>query len=210
MRVIQSKQNPALKTDIVVEKPQQAELTMETTEKAIDKTRRNTTLSNELKDLLINQLKAELTNYHIYCSFSTYYASIGLLKLSKYYHARAMEENNHHLWIKEYLTWCGIYFNYPEIDSVNVNITDELMPIKATVDREIETTGCINNIAKQALEEGDYATFTMLNGNMQEFGQLIPEQIEEERTSRNALHIAEQDTDWLTKEDAIFNMYFNK
>jgi ferritin len=105
----------------------------------------------------------------------------------------------HHEWIRNYLMQCNVEFEYPEVPAVNVDIDDNLIPFKNTVDREIETTGGINNIVNQAKVENDYATLKFLNGDGDEFGMLVKEQIEEQKISMDIYNIAKIDTDWLTK-----------
>lgn len=38
---------------------------------------------------------------------------------------------------------------------------------------------------------------------------LVQEQIEEQKISMDVYNIAKQDTDWLTKQDTIYDMYFS-
>lgn len=183
--------------------------TMADTDKAINKERRECTISKNMVSLLVTQLRAELANYNLYNTFATYFNKEGLHKLAKYYEGRANEENLHHKWILNYLHVCDAEFQYPEIPIIKVDITDRLMPFRNTVDREIETTGGINFIINQALKEQDWATFAFLMGNSPVEGKLCPEQIEEEKISREALKLASADTDWLTKQDSIYDLYFN-
>lgn len=213
MRVIEN-ENPAVKDqkpyleaeEIVKQAP--GPDTMEGTERAINKERRECTISKSMVDLLVTQLRAELSNYTLYNTFSTYFNKQGLHKLAKYWEGRADEEDLHHKWILGYLHRCDALFTYPEVPATNIEISTKLMPFEATVDREIETTGGISNIVNAALGEGDWATFTFLMGDSDEEGKLVKEQIEEEKISRETLKIASQDTDWLTIQDSIYDLYF--
>lgn len=215
MRVIpNNEENPAVVDSKPYEEAEKiandksGESTMEGTEKAINKARRECTISDNMIKLLVMQLRAELSNYTLYNTFASYFNKIGLHKLAKYWEGRANEEDLHHKWILGYLHRCDAKFEYPEVPATNVDITDRLMPFKATVDREIETTGGINFIVNEALKEGDWATFTFLMGDSDEEGKLVKEQIEEEKISRETLKIASQDTDWLTIQDSIYTLYF--
>ena len=78
------------------------------------------------------------------------------------------------------------------------------------VDKEIETTGFINNIVAQASEDKDWLTTAFLYGNGYVEGKLIPEQSEEMKLSMDALNIAKIETDWLTIQDSIHDLYFNR
>lgn len=183
--------------------------TMEGTNRAINKERRLCTISTNMVNLLVTQLRAELSNYTLYNTFATYFNKQGLHKLAKYWEARANEEDLHHKWILGYLHRCDAEFEYPDVPATNLDITNNLMPFEATVDREIETTGGINFIVNQAMKESDWATFSFLMGDDEEEGMLVKEQIEEEKISRETLKIAKQDTDWLTIQDYIYELYFN-
>lgn len=59
------------------------------------------------------------------------------------------------------------------------------------------------------MKEGDWATFNWLMGDDDEKGRLVKEQVEEESISRTIANMAQEDTDWLTKEDTILSFYRN-
>ena len=159
-------------------------------------------ISKEIKDLLTNQLQHEMKNHNLYKMFALFYNSKGLFKMEDYYTKRAFEELKHYNWIQEYLIDCDVAIPSDLLIPVNDNIINSLeQPISDTVDREIETTQLICKIADQAVKESDWKTFNFLNKN------LIPEQVEEEKLSRNILKITTIDTDWLNKEDFVSDYY---
>lgn len=177
-------------------------------EKMINKGMRKFLISDKMIELLNNQLQDEFINHNLYRSFSLYFRSMGIDTLCEYFELRAKEELVHHEWIYGYLKYCGIPLQYPQIPATNVDVDDELMPFKLTVDKEIETTSTINEIAKVALAEGDYGTFSWLNGNGPVPGKLIPEQTEEMSVSNTVLNIAKRtDADWVAKGDSILSFY---
>lgn len=167
-------------------------------------------ISDRMVEMLNNQLQDELVNHNLYRSFSLYYRSKGLFKLEKYFMLRAEEEMLHHNWIYGYLAYCGIPLQYPEIPAINIDVANELDPFKLTQEKEIETTGTINEIAKQCLAEGDFGTLCWLNGEGAVDGELIPEQTEEMSISNDVYRIACQQGDWLSKEDKILEYYCSK
>lgn len=195
-----------------VDKVKQAEGSdsMETTEKVINKSQRKSLISDEMALLFITQLQSELANHNLYNTFASYYNQKGLYKLVDYWKGRASEEYLHHQWVFNYLNQCNVFFEYPEIPIIKVSIEDDLDPFKFTVDREIETTGSINNIMNLAIDEKDFLTIAFLLGNGTVDGKLIPEQSEEMKLSMEALNIAKRDTDWLAKQDVIYNLYFKQ
>lgn len=183
--------------------------TMQYTEMNIDESRRKCTLSKTIIEMLVKQMSAELANHSLYRTFANYFDVEGLPKLAIYWLGRAAEEYLHHEWIYKYLTTNDALFQYPSVPPIKVNITDRVMPFAATVDREIETTLSINRIADQALKEGDWATFQWLNGEDEEEGRLVKEQVEEESISRTILDIAREQATWLRKEEVILAFYRN-
>lgn len=162
--------------------------------------RRITTVSDAVGKLLVNQISHELFNHNLYRTFANYFAAEGIVDLEKYYIHRAEEELTHHRWIVDRLNEVDYVFKYPSVDQVTDDFDDYVTPFKLTVDKEIETTELINNIAKAAMEEGDWQTFTWIQGK------LIAEQHEEETTSRTALDIMSQDKD-LTIFDKAEKIY---
>lgn len=177
-------------------------------ESSINKGMRRYLISDKMVSLLNNQLQDEMINHNLYRSFSLYFRSKGIETLCEYFELRAKEELEHHEWIYKYLKTCGIPLQYPEIPATNVDVDNELAPFKLTVDKEIETTLSINEIAKVALEEGDYGTFAWLNGTGIVEGKLIPEQTEEMAISNEVMRIANRnDADWIAKGESVLKYY---
>lgn len=157
-------------------------------------------LKKEMAEILVLQIAHELYNQNLYKTFANYFGVKGFLKLEEYYLKRSFEEYNHSEWIREYLNDCDIVFQYPQIDKVEITINELIDPFLLTVDKEIDTTDKINEIAVKALSLPDLATFNFLQ-------KLISEQIEEEKISRTILSIAKMEDSWLKKEEAILDSY---
>ena len=172
-----------------------------------DISRRECTLSKEIQELLLRQLKHELQNHNIYMNFANYFGVRGFVVLEEYFKLRADEEYLHHSWIRKYLNENDAEYIYPTIDQFDKKIVDMVDPFKMTVDLEIETTQMIHEIVDQAAAECDWATFNWLNGHDPVTGMLVNEQVEEESISRTALDIAESEGSWLRKEKSIMNAY---
>lgn len=153
-------------------------------------------LSSEISKLLINQLGHELENFMLYNMFSNYFALEGLPDLEYYYSLRAEEEKHHHDWLLKYLSNADCEVVYPNL-KIERNISNLIDPFILTVNKEIETTQMIYSIANQALLEKDHMTYGWLNSK------LIPEQIEEENTSRMARQIMELDSDIMIKSSRV-------
>jgi len=157
-------------------------------------------ISEKISDLLVKQLAHELKNYNLYKTFANYYDVGGCLDLAEYYRKRADEELNHHNWVYEYLTDGDITFMYPAIEQNTEKPTDYIMPFRATVDREIQTTQMIYAIYDAAMAEKDFMTASWL------YEKLIKEQIEEENTSRMALTIMEEESDIYLRADKVLDL----
>lgn len=189
------------------ENTEKKESMMSKTEASIDKSRRVCTLSEAMIKMLVIQLKAELTNKHLYMTFANFFGTNGLPKLEEYFIKRADEEELHHRWIYWYLSYCDAEFQYPAVEPINIEIPNFEYPFLATVDREIETTMGINKLVEQALSEKDWSTFNWLHGDSKEEGKLVKEQIEEESVSRTIADMAQEGKDWLIKQDSILSFY---
>jgi len=170
--------------------------------------RLNTSLSPELRDLFVRQLQHELKNFTLYNSFAVYFSCKGLEKLGKYFKARADEEIMHQEWIMNYMTECDAKFEYPGIPvNENYKLDDDVTAFRLSVEREVETTYMVNEIADKAFEQRDWMTLSFLLGTFNN-ARLIPEQIEEESLSRTALDIMQTNDNILKKENQIYDLYF--
>lgn len=172
-----------------------------------DVSRRECTLSKEIQELLLRQLKHELQNHNAYMNFANYFGVRGFVVLEEYYKQRADEEYLHHSWIRKYLNENDAEYIYPTIDQFDKKIDSMEAPFDITVDLEIETTQMIDEIIEQAASEGDWATFNWLMGHDKEKGMLRDEQVEEESISRTVRDIAKSTGSWLRKEKSIMNAY---
>lgn len=158
-------------------------------------------LSENIQNLLRKQAAHELRNFNLYNSFANYFSLEGLVDLQEYYLKRAKEEKLHHTWILEYMNDSDSRLTYEAIEiNPEQEVENILQPFTATVDREILTTNMIYNIYNVAMEEKDFMTSAWL------LSKLIPEQIEEESTSRMAVTIMESDGDVFLKADKILEL----
>ena len=154
------------------------------------------TISDLVGDLLVKQIAHELFNHNLYRTFANFFALEGIVSLEKYYIARAEEELVHHRWIVDRLNEADYDFMYPAVEAVTEKFEDIVDPFKLTVLKEIETTELIDKIADAAFKESDWQTLTWLQLK------LIPEQHEEETTSRTALDIIAKKDDCSIYEKA--------
>lgn len=173
----------------------------------LDIRKRKCTLSKEMQELMLRQLKDEMYNHNLYRSFANFFGVRGLSKLEEYYNLRAQEEMEHHFWILQYLNETDTEFIYPEIPAVKEKWENLEDPFDLTVDKEIYTTQCIHEMLDVAFETGDYFTWSFIMGHDPKKGRLNEEQREEESTSRTVRDIAYTPGSWLRKEQSILTFY---
>lgn len=196
---------------VKTEEPEEATSNEEDSDKEDKVEPKNQSISDEVAVMLIKQLQSELSNHNLYRTFASYFSNKGFMRLSKYWKDRAKEEYTHSEWINNYLNECNVFFTYPAIPETKVEIENNITPFKAALDVEIKTTKDINSILEKARELKDYQTEAVLIGKEYEFGQLIQEQIEEEKLSRDTLNIASvEGADWLAIQDEIYDRYYSK
>ena len=111
----------------------------------------------------------------------------------------AHELKNYNLY-KSFANYYDVEFMYPPVEQNSEKPTDYVMPFKATIDREIQTTQMIYAIYEAAIAEKDYMTASWL------FDKLIKEQIEEENTSRMALTIMEEESNIYSRATKVLNL----
>lgn len=153
---------------------------------AYSEKRKTTHLEEPIAKLLISQIQHEWQNELLYKNFSIWSGVRSLFGHEIYFYKRSQEELNHGKLIYQFLLDSDYQFSIPVLNEQPVEIKgdsakDQLKSLHdAVLDREILTTDMINNIAKEALGAGDYATFTMIQ-------ELVTEQVEEELRSHEAL-----------------------
>lgn len=162
--------------------------------------RRIKTISDSVGKLLVEQISHELFNHNLYRTFANFFACEGITALEAYYIKRAEEEYTHHRWIVDRLNEADYDFMYPSVEAIDVKLEDYVDPFKQTVLKEIETTKLIYAIAEAAKEENDWQTVTWLQEH------LIPEQHEEESTSRTALDIMSADDTIFRKAQQVYEL----
>ena len=168
----------------------------------VSEARRDSYLSADLANLLINQIGLELNNHYLYYNFGIWYDINSLFGQAEYCYHRAQEERDHAQWIIDYLTRADYLFSIPGTDAAYIDIFKDKKDLKVRdphdeiLLREIETTRAINNIRAVAEETRDYITAHWLRD-------LLLEQAEEEELSHTALDIFNH-----TDDPLIVDKYF--
>lgn len=162
-------------------------------------------ITEKVGKLLVAQMSNELYNYHLYLSMANFFALEGIIKLEEYYRLRAKEEHVHFMWIFDYLNECDYSFKVPSVIEVKEAVDDTVQIFKDTVEAEIKTSDDIDAIYKMAVECSDNHTRCWLDSK------LIPEQHEEETTSRTALDlISLEDVNIIERAELILELLEKK
>lgn len=158
-------------------------------------------VSNEIGNMLTEQMGKELYNHFLYLAMANFCGLEGIVDLEEYYRKRAHEEHVHFMWIFDYLTECDFAFKIPTVDTIKEPVEDIVEIFRETVKAEIQTSEDIDKIYEQAVSEKDNHTRQWLDQK------LIPEQHEEETTSRTALDIITlEDTPILDRAHKIYEL----
>lgn len=158
-------------------------------------------ISEEVGELLVTQMSNELYNHNLYLSMANFFALDGVIALEEYYKKRAIEEHVHFMWIYDYLNDVDYRFKVPPVVEITEVLEDTIEIFKETVLAEIKTSDDIDNIYNCAVKECDHHTRQWLDSK------LIPEQHEEETTSRTALDIiTAEDVDIYIRAKEIYNL----
>ena len=130
-----------------------------------------------MNELLVLQMKHELTNSMIYLNFSNICDCKGLFGSAKFFLQQSNDETRHFNIIRNYL--CDRIGFVPElrgVDPLSCNISLVLADmIDQSLDLEVLTTSKLIAIQKEALMDMDMMTFEVISD-------LVKEQREEEKT----------------------------
>ena len=158
-------------------------------------------VSDKMGEVLITQMGNELYNHFLYLAMANFFALEGVVDLETYYRKRSHEEHNHFMWIYDYLCECDYDIKIPTVEKITEEIDDYIDIFKETVNAEVKTSDDIDAIYDLAVEEKDHHTRQWLDQK------LIPEQHEEETTSRTDLDIIlMSDVNILTRASKILKL----
>jgi len=110
-------------------------------------------ISNDLSQVLIEQVGHELYNAHLYKYISAYLKNKGLDNVSKMFDNQFKEETEHAEMIIQLLTDTNTKFIMPSIDGCQMEFSTLLDIAQKYIDREIETTQSLIEIKRMAMDE---------------------------------------------------------
>ena len=147
-----------------------------------DIVRMRTSLSEEIEELLNNQVKMEAKSSAIYLAMAAYCDQLGFENSSEFLFTQADEERQHMLKIFRYIADAGGTPISPEIMDVPQEFESLRGVYESALEQEIEVTKSINKILSVAYKEGDHATANFLQW-------FVKEQQEEEFTARKRVEL---------------------
>ncbi len=139
-------------------------------------------LSEKMQQALNKQINAELYSSYLYRSMEAYFLAGNLKGFARWMSAQANEEHSHAMKFFEYINERSGRVTLTEIASPPTEWANPLAVFKAVYQHEQKVTGMINDLAKLAESEKDYATSVLLQW-------FVKEQVEEEAS---ALEIVEK------------------
>jgi len=112
-------------------------------------------ISEELRQVLINQLGHEKTNANIYLFIAAYLKNKGLDHIAAHFEDQHNEETQHSLIIYNLLTDLNADVLIPEINEINISFNTIIDAANVYLNREIETTDSLIEIKQLAIDENN-------------------------------------------------------
>ena len=148
--------------------------------KPIKPIRRSMSISQDIVDLLNQQIKIEAKASSVYLSIASWCDQRGLVRAATFFYEQSQEERDHMLKIFHFINDAGGQAISPEISGVSPEFDTLKEVFEYSLDREIEVTKSIYKIIQHCRELMDYGTENFLNW-------FITEQLEEEATMRSII-----------------------
>lgn len=156
-------------------------------------------MTNELKQLIEQQINKEFYSAYFYYGIAEYYRSKGLDGFHAWFEAQAQEEVEHAEKFAEYLHDREISFQLLPIEAPDCTFADLREPLARQVEHEKLVTSLILAIYQQACDDNDILTRSFLQW-------FVTEQLEEEKTAKELL----EQYDLFAKDNATGLYQMNK
>jgi ferritin len=141
-------------------------------------------ISQRLAKLLIEQVGHELRAHQLYLGMSLYFQRQSLNRWGKLFHDQSTEEAGHATKIMDFLTDNEISFDLPALRAATTRYGSASELLRRALDNERQVSAQFQEMAKVALDEGDYTTHQFLLW-------FIQEQVEEERKVQGLIDLVE-------------------
>lgn len=138
-------------------------------------------ISDKMQDAINRQINAELWSAYLYLAMSLDAESMTLKGISNWFFVQWLEEQDHARIFQDYMNDQGAKVRLESIDAVPSEWDNPLEMFIDTLRHEREVTRMIHELARLALEEKDFATFSRLQW-------FIDEQVEEEDSAEEMVN----------------------
>lgn len=128
-------------------------------------------LNEKVAELLNNQVNKEFYSAYLYLELSNYYTEAGLNGFANWYKIQAQEERDHALLFMQYMQNNDVKVTLEAIDKPNVELKDNMSPLKTGLQHERYVTALINNIYEAAYIAKDFRTMQFLDWFVKEQGE---------------------------------------
>lgn len=141
-------------------------------------------------DLLNAQIGNELAAHNQYVACAVYYDALTMPQMAALFYGQAVEERDHAMMMVQYLLDTGFEVTVPAVPAPVSRFDDLVAPVALALEQEKRVTAQINELARVAREEVDFASEQF----MQWF---VKEQVEEVATMSDLLTIVTRNKDSL-------------
>ena len=147
-----------------------------------DLVRLKTSLSEDIEQLLNEQIRMEAKSSAIYLSMASWCDREGFQYSAEFFYRQSDEERTHMMKIFRYLNEAGGLAVSPEVSALPVDFDAYRSIFEQALEQEIDVTQSINHIVDQCHKMKDYTTANFLRW-------FLEEQLEEENTARRCLEL---------------------
>lgn len=137
-------------------------------------------ISKKMEQMLNEQINKELFSSHLYLSMCSYFLEKELDGFANFFRVQAQEELFHAHKQFDYIHHAGGKITMMAVAQPQTDFDSTLQAFEVTLKHERSVSQSINDLAKQAISEDDYATHAFLQW-------FLTEQVEEEALVNNLL-----------------------
>ncbi|WP_300276641.1 ferritin [Peptacetobacter sp.] len=128
-------------------------------------------LNEKVANLLNLQVNREFYSAYLYLELANHYAEEGLNGFSNWYKIQAQEERDHAMLFIQFMQNNDAKVVFETIEKPEVELNDNLTPLKVGLNHEVYVTNLINNIYDAAHETKDFRTMQFLDWFIKEQGE---------------------------------------
>lgn len=139
-------------------------------------------LGKKMQDAINEQIKEELFSSYIYLSMAAYFESVNLPGSAHWMRVQSAEELEHALKFFGYVHERGGRVQLQALDQPPLEFSGPTAVFEKTLEHEQYITGRIHDLYSLAIEEKDYASFSVLQW-------FVDEQVEEEQSASEILEL---------------------